>query len=123
MQAIKTIASYVSVRSSALVAACVYGLWDVRLAGESDLLESLPESQVCLRERVENDMQLEKTTVAFNGSVIENYPGYLEGCQKYIDSLLQTKVSHKTRTIELVPAKESSLMGAAVALACIGGEA
>lgn len=123
MLAIKAIASLVSVRSSALVAACVYGLWDVRLAGEKDLLESLPESQADLRQRVQHDMQLEKTTVAFNGSVIENYPGYLSGCQKYIQDLLQSKESSKTKTIELVPAKESSLMGAAVSLACIGGEA
>lgn len=60
--------------------------------------------------------------MAFNGSVIENYPGYLDGCQRYIKELLQGNESTKARSIELVPAKESSLTGAAVALACIGNQ-
>ncbi|KAJ3484931.1 hypothetical protein NLG97_g6934 [Lecanicillium saksenae] len=68
-------------------------------------------------------MQLEKTTVSFNGSVIEKNPGYLENCQRYITELLQSQGYAKTRSIELVPAKESSLIGAAVTLACINSEA
>lgn len=64
-------------------------------------------------------MQLEKTTVAFNGSVIENYPGYLASCQRYIDELVEGKGCSEPRSIELVPAKESSLLGAAVGLACV----
>lgn len=55
--------------------------------------------------------------VAFNGSVIEHYPNYLFNCQRYIDEL----VGSKGDGIELVPAKESSLMGAAVASACVKG--
>jgi hexokinase len=122
MTAIKSLASFVSVRSSALVATCLYTLWDARLEGERGFLETLP-SESRLRQQVEADMKLDKTTVAFNGSVIENYPGYLEGCQRYINELLQTREHAKTRSIELVPAKESSLLGAAVALACIGASA
>lgn len=70
------------------------------------------------RKRIEADLRLQKTTVAFNGSVIENYPGYLDRCQQYIDELIRSKSLSEPRRIDLVPAKESSLMGAAVALAC-----
>ncbi len=122
MAAIKALASFVSVRSSALVATCLYTLWDARLEGERDFVQTLPEDSV-LRKRVEEDIELEKTTVSFNGSVIENFPGYLESCQRYITELLQSKGYAKTRSIELVPAKESSLIGAAVTLACINPEA
>ncbi|ATY66474.1 hexokinase-1 [Cordyceps militaris] len=122
MAAIKALATFVSVRSSALVATCLYTLWDARLEGERDLVKTLPADSP-LRKRVEEDIELEKTTVSFNGSVIENFPGYLESCQRYITELLQSKGYAKTRSIELVIAKESSLIGAAVALACINPEA
>lgn len=122
MAAIKSLASFVSVRSSALVATCLFTLWEARLEGEGDFVKTLPEGSP-LRKQVEDDMELEKTTVSFNGSVIEHYPGYLDSCQRYITELLQGRGLAKTRSIELVPAKESSLIGAAVALACINSEA
>lgn len=107
-----------SVRSSALVAACVYALWDLRLDFEQEYIEPLPESSR-ERKRVEADMELQSTTVAFNGSVIENYPGYLASCQRCLNQLIESKGLPDHRTIDLVPAKESSLLGAAVALACV----
>lgn len=119
---IKSIASFVSVRSSALVATCLYTLWDLRLESDQQLITTLPKGSP-LREKTEADVKLEKTTVAFNGSVIENYPGYLSSCQRYLDDLVDSKSYDGPRRIELVPAKESSLIGAAVALACIDGEA
>ncbi|KAK5995178.1 Hexokinase-1 [Cladobotryum mycophilum] len=122
LEAIKSIASFVSVRSSALAATCVYTLWDLRLEGEREFISSLPESSP-RRQAAEEDLKLEKTTVAFNGSVIENYPGYLTSCQRYINELIASKGLPEPRSIELVSAKESSLTGAAVALACIDGEA
>ncbi|OAR00828.1 hypothetical protein LLEC1_03798 [Akanthomyces lecanii] len=122
MAAIKALGDFVSVRSSALVATCLYTLWDARLAGERDLVQTLPADS-SLRRRVEEDIELEKTTVSFNGSVIENFPGYFESCQRYVTELLQSNGYAKTRSIELVPAKESSLIGAAVTLACINPEA
>lgn len=64
--------------------------------------------------------------VAFNGSVIEQYPRYLENCQGYIDDLLEGEGEGEGQTrkkamgvMTLVGAKESSLLGAAVALACL----
>lgn len=76
-------------------------------------MAKLPPSSP-LRQAAEADLALEKTVVAFNGSVIENYPGYLFSCQRYVDELVADRGS-----IELVPAKESSLLGAAVASACV----
>lgn len=68
---------------------------------------------------------MSETTVAFNGSVIENYPGYLSSCQKYLDDLVADQKSENDAqgTVQLVSAKESSLLGAAVALASVEGSA
>lgn len=118
MQAIRSLASFISTRSSALVATCVYTLWKARLQSEQKFLDTL---EVCspVHMAVKADMNLENTTVAFNGSVIENYPGHRDRCQKYIAQLLDTGAYAQGRSIELVPAGESSLLGAAVALACV----
>ena len=118
LAAIKALASFVSIRSSAIVATCVFTLWDLRLDFEKQYIATLPEGSP---ERVaaETDLNLVTTTVAFNGSVIENYPGYLESCQRYLGELVQGKGLAEHRSIDLVPAKESSLLGAAVALACV----
>ncbi|GJC96641.1 hexokinase [Colletotrichum higginsianum] len=64
-------------------------------------------------DRLGQESGLVRTMVAYNGSVIEYYPGYLAMCQGYVDAL----VNRKDRSISLVPAKESSLLGAGVALA------
>lgn len=61
---------------------------------------------------------MDNHVVAFNGSVIEQYPHYLQNCQGYIDGLLAS-AKGKSGTMKLVGAKESSLLGAAVALACL----
>lgn len=122
MAALRAIASFISVRAAALVATCVYTLWDLRLESQQVYLDSLPESSP-LRPEAEADMNLDTTTVSFNGSVIENYPGFLGNCQRYVNELVETKGMAARGTIELVPAKESSLLGAAVALACVERDA
>lgn len=59
-----------------------------------------------------------RTVVAFNGSVIEQYPHYLQNCQAYLDALVSS-AGGRPGAVGLVGAKESSLLGAAVALACL----
>ncbi|KAG5951447.1 hypothetical protein E4U53_003062 [Claviceps sorghi] len=120
LAAIKAISSLVAVRSSALVATCVYTLWEMRLEFEKRYIET-PSGACPERKHVDADMDhLQRTTVvAFNGSVIENYPGYRASCQHYLDQLTESKGFPEHRRIDLVPAKESSLLGAAVALACV----
>ncbi|PHH61315.1 hypothetical protein CDD81_494 [Ophiocordyceps australis] len=118
LAAVKVIASFISMRSSALVATCVFTLWEHRLEIEKTYISSLPEFSPA-RLEAEADMKLETTTVAFNGSVIEHYTGYLDNCQRFVDDLIRSRDLSEPRSIRLVPAKESSLMGAAVALACV----
>lgn len=70
--------------------------------------------------------------VAFNGSVVESYPGFRETCQRLVDELTEAsatscaqyadELTAKPR-IDLVPAKESSILGAGVALAAAMSEA
>lgn len=127
LAAIRTLASCTSQRSAALLAACVFGLWEMRHETEAEYLGTqtpppqadakapTPRKASFVAEaRVE--VKLPQTTVGFNGSVIERYPGYRDNCQTYINSL--TSSSEHVGDIQLVPALESSILGAAVALAC-----
>ncbi|KAK2058989.1 hexokinase [Colletotrichum caudatum] len=109
MSALRSLASFVSRRSAAIIAACLHAVWSLRLEA---LSEEGPEEEEA-SERLGQESSLVRTVVAYNGSVIECYPGYLAMCQDYVDAL----VNRKDRSIDLVPAKESSLLGAAVALA------
>ena len=56
--------------------------------------------------------------VAYNGSVMENYPGFEEICQQTLDDLVEASGA-KAGAVELMYAEESSLLGAAVAVACL----
>jgi len=60
------------------------------------------------------------TIVAYNGSVIEHYPSFKETCQQYLDDLAEASGA-ETGVMELMYAEESSLLGAAVAVACLDG--
>jgi hexokinase len=122
MALFRDLAASVSVRSSALVATCVFTLWDYRLETQTAYCNSLPKSSAA-RQTAEADLTLGKTMVSFNGSVLENYTGYLPNCQQYLNQLVESQGFTERGGIELVPAKESSLQGAAVALACLDGEA
>lgn len=90
----------------------------MRKESQREVVASLPASSPLLTE-AQADADMAKTVVSFNGSVIESYPGYRTSCQKYVEFLLESNGHTKDNTIELVPAKESSLLGAAVASACV----
>lgn len=81
------------------MAASVHALWELRNGGE-------PESRTSPH------------LVAYNGSVLENYPAFRASCQENLDTLVITSGGVKG-DIELVFAQESSLLGAAVAVACL----
>jgi len=101
IEALRLIASHVSFRASALIATGVHALWQMRNEAESI---SASESS--------------HTLVAYNGSVLENYPDFRVACQKHLDALVEASGGHKG-VIELMYAEESSLLGAAVAVACL----
>ncbi|KAI1388016.1 hexokinase [Hypoxylon trugodes] len=123
--AIRGLASLISRRSAALLAASVFSLWELRHETEAEHIPNTPKSTPSNDSAVvlpspsidEEIRDIEASTkVAFNGSVIEHYPEYRATCQRYIDDL----VSHSEHpgSVDLVPALESSILGAAVALAC-----
>ncbi|KAI0830037.1 hexokinase [Hypoxylon sp. FL0890] len=123
--AIRTLATFISRRSAALLAASVFSLWELRHETEAERVLATPkptpsnDSGVVLPSpSVDEEIKdLEASTkVAFNGSVIEHYPKYLPTCQSYIDDLVSR--SQYPGSVDLVPAIESSILGAAVALAC-----
>jgi hexokinase len=101
--AIRQIASHVAYRASGVVAAGIHGLWQMRNIAEG----------------IQAD-QSSHTLVAYNGSVMENYPDFRKSCQSQLDALVQTSGGEKG-VVELMYAEESSLLGAAVAVACIDG--
>ncbi|EFQ30257.1 hexokinase [Colletotrichum graminicola] len=107
MSALRSLASFVSRRSAAIIAACLHAVWSLRL----EALSEEPEEEAS--DRLAEESSLVRTMVAYNGSVIECYPGYLAMCQDYVDAL----INREDRSIDLVLAKESSLLGAGVALA------
>ncbi|KAL6361757.1 hypothetical protein LRP88_05232 [Fusarium phalaenopsidis] len=120
MSFLKQLALFISTRSSALVATGVYTFWNLRIESQNNFISALPLDSP-LRESAEADRDLNETTVAYNGGVIESYPGYLASCQSYLNDLVAAEEKEKSgkKTIKLVSAKESSLMGAAVALASL----
>lgn len=103
LQALQLISSHVAHRAAGVVAAGVHALWQLRNEAESMTADDW-----------------EHTLVAYNGSVIENYPGFKETCQQWLDGLVELS-GGKAGVIELMYAEESSLLGAAVAVACLDG--
>jgi len=103
---VRLVAAALAKRASALIAAAVHALWEVRADAEAN-----------------NGGQNAKfpSVVACNGSVIQNYPGFKGNCQGYIDTLVEMSGGERG-SLDLVTAVESSLLGAAVAVACVEAE-
>lgn len=97
LQTLRLIAAHVTHRAAGIIAAGVHALWQLRNEAES----ILPH-------------EYSHTLVAYNGSVLENYPGFKVTCQKHLDILVEASGGQKG-TVELIYAEESSLLGAAVA--------
>jgi hexokinase len=122
---LRTLATHIARRSASVVAASLFGLWELKAETEEEFLATLPEepsspSSSAFREETLAEMAIGEgvTTVAFNGSVVERYPGYRAGLQGFVDGLVAGSEVKGARMV-LVEAKESSLRGAAVALACL----
>ena len=107
-------------------------MWELKAEAEAALLETLPETSPFVAETAAEVAIVcggGRTTVAFNGSVVEQYPGYRRVLQGFVDMLLVEGQQGQGEggggsgkgvgEIALVEARESSLRGAAVALACL----
>ncbi|KAI1429786.1 hexokinase-1 [Xylaria sp. FL1777] len=118
ISAIRTLASFISRRSAALLGAAVFSLWELRYeTAVEQACEDAEEKPAAAEEDLATPPH---TTVAFNGSVIEHYPGYLARCQSHITALIAGAENPvlAAGSVDLVPAVESSIIGAAVALGC-----
>lgn len=115
MRALKKLASLVARRSALIVATALFTLWQLRHELSLEHGEVLSPETDPSREEVERVAGAEsrRATIAFNGAVVESYPGYLEMCQSYVDELVG-----EGSKVELAEARNSSLIGAAVAVAC-----
>lgn len=101
LEFVREIAGLVSRRAAAYLATALHALWTIRTEAEG--LQPGDATHV---------------TVACNGTVIEKYPGYRELCQKHLDDLcVQSGASRGAVTLKMAP--ESSIFGAAVAVACM----
>lgn len=99
LQYIQAICRCVSRRAAIYLATGIHALWKLQISSEGvDPLESGHVSIGC------------------NGSVINKYPGFFERCQEYINVLTETEGLGRGR-VTLEPAYESSIRGAAVAVA------
>lgn len=103
ISSLRLIASHVTRRAAAVLAAGVHALWMLR-----NEVERLDVGEGA------------HTLVAYNGSVIEHYPNFKDQCQRTLDELVGASGGQKGR-VELMYAEESSLLGAAVAVACLDG--
>ncbi|KAK7753535.1 N-acetylglucosamine kinase 1 [Diatrype stigma] len=112
---VRDLASLITRRAAALLAAAVFALWELRRETEAEHRGDAADADADADANVE---QTAATKVAFNGSVIEHYPRYRANCQQYLDGLL---LRQGGAAVHLVPAVESSLLGAAVALASAVG--
>ena len=141
MAFIRDLASLISRRSAALMAGALFALWELRHETEAEaaaahvevatkknndnvikafenggVVVSVTEAQDEEHHQQQQQEQApQRTKVAFNGSVMERYPGYRVRCQGYLDALVAR--SGRPGFVDLVPAVESSLLGAAIALA------
>ncbi|KAK3292612.1 uncharacterized protein B0H64DRAFT_232536 [Chaetomium fimeti] len=126
---LRTLAAHVTRRSASVVAASIYALWELKAETEGILLDCLSDTSPFAAETAaEVAIGRGRTTVAFNGSVVEHYPGYRRQLQAFVDGLLlANRETERLKgrggggggEIALVEARESSLRGAAVALACL----
>lgn len=98
---VQTVARLVSQRAQTYIAVAIHALWMVRTISEGLLPTEASE-----------------LTVACNGTVIEKYPGFRFNCQRVLDELCISSGA-PAGTINLQMASESSIYGAAVAVACI----
>ncbi|KAL2755634.1 hypothetical protein ACRALDRAFT_1071132 [Sodiomyces alcalophilus JCM 7366] len=120
---LRDLSALISRRSAAIIAASLYAIWELRLEGIRESIAS-PASLAVSTAEAEEEVVLERTMVSFNGAVIESYPAYRAMCQDFVDGLVATGDGCAPGVrIDLVPAKESSLLGAGVALALAVSEA
>ncbi|KAK4141134.1 uncharacterized protein C8A04DRAFT_39364 [Dichotomopilus funicola] len=128
---LRTLASHIIRRSASIIAASLHALWELKAEAETELLtttlatgtETDTETHpFAIETQAELETVQDKMTVVYNGSVVEHYPGYRQEVQMFLQGLMAESKRERgleLGSIALVEARESSLRGAAVALACL----
>lgn len=110
MDLLRAVAEAVQVRSAALVAAMIVGL--LARVGEVQLDD---EGETQGHDRAPASAEKEELIVAHTGGVILQYPGYLEICEKWIDTLISKgSPRNASKRVVLGEAKDGGVIGAAV---------
>ncbi|KAL9622719.1 MAG: hypothetical protein Q9160_003029 [Pyrenula sp. 1 TL-2023] len=121
--ALRLIARLVQSRSAALIAAATVGL--LACVGEISLSEPspLPNNLVRTTARVDSpapeDVKLNSTplelVIAYTGGIIQHFPGFKEGCQRWIDRLvMKAGPQEGGKSVFLREARDGGIIGAGV---------
>ncbi|KAF2396188.1 actin-like ATPase domain-containing protein [Trichodelitschia bisporula] len=107
---VQRVASLVTRRAAAYLAAGIHALWELKTAAEQVAYASSGAPR-----------DSEALSIACNGSIIERYPGFRAQVQSYLDQLVEqsTRGNGPSGGVRLEVADESAIFGAAVAaVAC-----
>jgi hexokinase len=118
---VRSITRLVTHRAAAYLATALHALWRIRTQSEDVFLQST-ESQAGSNASNASATSLVSSadhhiSVACHGTIAEQYPGYRDRCQRYLDDLCGAAPG----TVTLAVAPESSIFGAAVAVGCMEG--
>jgi hexokinase len=114
---VQAAARFVTRRAAYLLAAGVHAMWSLHRSA------SLQASGSALDER---SGTVHPSSFAYNGSVLERYPGFRERVQRVVDELMAAEAEGEGEgkgppAVLLHIAEESAIFGAAVAVACERG--
>jgi hexokinase len=140
---IRSICQAVARRAAAYLATSIHALWQLKNGAEASAPESDPLAEEVALESCggthEDDDHTPtpsaKVTIAYNGSVMEKFPGFRDACQRYISEIITYECGAKREDmmnvdeelavediVVLEPALEAPIFGAAVAVACLEAE-
>lgn len=133
---LRKICAAVARRAAAYLATSIHALWQLKLSTEAAAPTSDPVAEAvalgysapAASDGVPTSPA--KITIAYDGSVINKFPGFRDLCQRYISEIIAYEnVSTKEElmdgelvvedTVVLEPAREAAIFGAAVAVACL----
>jgi len=114
---IQQVTEAVRVRASVLIAAAVVGL--LACVGELKLdapsIEGVKKTNGVNGHHPADSDDVEELCVAYTGSLIEKYPGFLDSCQKWIDDLVKNgSKDNSSKRVTLREATDGGIIGAAV---------
>jgi hexokinase len=121
---LSSLANSIPKRAAAILAAAIHAVWSLNTKTEIQPQQYLSDPHDHLRAQSQDqvlspDEQHPQhiSRIAYDGSVIQFYPHFKDSCQAYIDTLLSRSGYEGALVLEC--ASESSLLGAAVAVACV----